>query len=51
MEVTESVLDFALMSLLLTFGMVGMYVLRPDTRTVMFGLIFCDPGTKPDVAD
>ena len=51
MEVMESFLKFALMSLSLIFGMVGMYVLRPDARTVMFGLIFCDPGAKPDVVD
>ena len=50
MGVMESVLNFALMSLSLTFGMVGMYVLRPDAQTVMFGLMFCNPGTGPDVA-
>ena len=51
MGVMESVLNFALMSLSLTFGMVGMYVSRPDARRVMFGLIFCDPaGAEPDVA-
>jgi hypothetical protein len=49
MGVIESVLNFALMSLSLTLGMVGMYVLRPDAQTVTLGLIFGEPGANPDV--
>ena len=47
--VIELVLTFALMLLLLTLGMVGMYVSRPDAQTVMLGLIFCKPGAEPGV--
>ena len=49
MGVIESVLNFALMLLLLTLEIVGIYVLRPDTQTVLLGLTFFDPDAKPDV--
>ena len=49
MGMIESVLNFSLMSLSLTLGMVGMYVLRPKAQTVMFGLLCCNPGAEPDV--
>ena len=49
MGVMELVLNVALMSPSLTFGVVGMYVSRPDAQTVMFGLVFYDPGAEPDV--
>ena len=50
MGVIESVLNFALMSLSLTLGMVGMNMSSPDDRTVMLGLLFSEPDAEPDVA-
>ena len=48
MGVIKPVLNFVLMSLSLTLGMVGIYVLRPEAWTVMLGLIFCNPDAEPD---
>ena len=50
MGVIESVLNFNLMSLSLTLGMVGIYVSGPDAWMVMLGLICCNPDANPDVA-
>ena len=49
-ESDGTVLNFALMLLLPTLGMVRMYVLRPDAWTVMLGLKFCNPCAKLIVA-
>ena len=51
MGVIESVLNFALMLLSLTLGMVGIYVSGPDAWMVMLGLICCEPDVEPDAAD
>ena len=51
MEEIEPVLNFALLLLSLAFGLVEMYVSRPDAQTMIFWLLFCNPGAKPDVAD
>ena len=50
MGVIASVLNFALMSLPLTLGMVGMNMSSPDDRTVMLGLLFSKSDADPDVA-
>ena len=47
--IIESVLNFVLMSLSLTLGMMGMNMWSPENRTVMLGLLFSDPNAEPDV--